>query len=146
MNKKGFGGIGQALLIVLCMNLVLWFGQIAVLEINPDSSNFFDVEGTLLDKYRGDNNTISGDLVDQLPSSESSVSVETGNIFTDLFTTIKNWFLDSTGLSYLFNVLSAPISFLKAIQVPPLFAYALGSLWYILTFFLFVAFMRGDSG
>lgn len=146
MNKKGIGSIGQALTIVMAINLMLWFGQIAVLSVNPDGVQFFNKEGSLINQYDAGNYTLSDDPLNQLPTSESSVSVTTGNIFTDLFTTVKNWFLDTTGLSYILNVLSAPMSFFKAIHLPPEFAYGLGAMWYGITLFLIIAFIRGDSG
>jgi len=136
----------QALTIILSINIILWFGQIAVLELNPDANNFFDKEGSLIDKYDTGNNTLDPDSANQLPSSDSSVSVTTGNIFTDAFSTVKNWFLDATGLSYLLNILGAPMSFLTALRLPPEFAFGFGAMWYGLTLFLIIAFIRGDSG
>jgi len=146
LNKKAAGSMTSALTIVLAINLMLWFGQIAILEINPDASNFFNPEGTLIDKFDAGNYTLDDDTINQLPSGESSVSVTTGNIFTDAWTGIKNWFLDSTGISYLLNVLSAPMSFLKAIGLPPEFSFGLGAMWYIICFLLLIGFIRGDRG
>ena len=147
MNRKGYGSLTQALTIVIAINMLLWFGQIAITSMNPSSTNFFNNTGTLLDKYDHGGYTIDPNAVDQLPSSESSVSVTTGNIFTDLFSTVKNWFLNSTGLSYILNVLSAPMSFLSAIVgLPKEFAFGIGAMWYGITLFLVIAFIRGDSG
>jgi len=146
INKKGAGSLTSALTIVLSINMLLWFGQIAVYELNPEGSTFFHNKDTLLDKYDAGNYTLDDNAVDQLPSSESSVSVTTGNIFSDLFTTVKNWFLDSTGFSYILNVLSAPMSFLRVINLPQQFAFGIGAMWYGITLFLVIAFIRGDSG
>jgi len=146
INKKGMGSIGSALVIVLAINIMLWFGQMAVLSVNPDGVNFFNPEGSLLNSFNKGNYSLSDDPLAQLPTSESSVSVTTGNIFTDLFSTVKNWFIGSTGLGYLLNVLSAPMSFLNALLLPKQFAFALGGLWYGVTFFLIIAFIRGDTG
>lgn len=140
------GTITQALTIVLAINLMLWFGQIAVTELNPSSTQFFNNEGSLINKYNAGNYTLDDDTINQLPSSESSVSVTTGNIFTDAWTSVKGWFLDSTGLSYILNVLSAPMSFLRAISLPQEFAFGLGAMWYAITLFLVIAFIRGDTG
>lgn len=146
MNKKGMGSIGQALVIVLSINIMLWFGQLAVLSVNPDGVQFFNNDGSLLNNFNNGNYSLNDDPLNQLPTGESSVSVTTGNIFTDLFSTVKNWFLDSTGLSFILNILSAPMSFLNAIRLPQEFAFALGGLWYGITLFLIIAFIRGDSG
>ena len=138
--------ISQALTIVLAINLLLWFGQIAVSELNPESSQFFDKEGSLVNNYDKGNYTLEENPINDLPDSESSVSVTTGNIFTDLFSTMKNWFLKTTGLSYILNILSAPMSFLRALHLPSEFAFGLGAMWYGLTLFLVIAFIRGDNG
>ena len=146
MNRKGAGSITQALTIVLAINLLLWFGQIAVHELNPEGNAFFNTAGSLINNYDAGNYTLEDDPLSQLPTGDSSVSVTTGNIFTDAWTTVKGWFLDSTGLSYILNVLSAPMSFLSALKLPTEFAFGLGAMWYAITLFLVIAFIRGDTG
>lgn len=134
----------QALVIVLAINAVLWLGQVAVLEVNPTGTTFFNADGTTLQSFDSGNYTLNDDdPATVLPSAESSVSPETGNIFTDAFTGIKNWFLESTGLNYVFSVLGAPYRFLKAAGLPSQFTFVLGSMWYGITLFLVIAFMFG---
>lgn len=134
----------EALAIVLSINAVLWLGQLAVLELNPAGPSFFDSQGSILSGFNAGNYTLDDtDPGSVLPDAESSVSPETGNIFTDAFTAIKGWFLDTTGLSYVFSVLGAPYRFLRAIGLPTEFTFILGSLWYGITLFLVIAFMVG---
>lgn len=139
-----------AFMIVISINACLWLGQVAMLDINPDATEYITCEGTALGTVEANNCQIQGsyyltdeDPTTRLPSSESSISPTTGNIFTDSFTAIKNWFLETTGLSYLVQVLSAPSNFLKAIGVPSEISFAFGGLWYLITLFLIIAFFTG---
>lgn len=138
-----------ALIVVMSINLMLFLGQAAVLNINPEGPHFFDCKGSMIGSL--DQNGCNGqsyvlndtDPANRLPSGVSSVSPETGNIFTDPFTTLKSWFLDTLGLRYLVQLLSAPMNFLSAIGLPNAFAFAVGALWYGITLFLIVAFLIG---
>ena len=138
-----------ALMIVMGINAMLFLGQMAVLDINPSGTTFYHCEDGSLAQFEADGCTGSNyvlnstDPASQLPSGVSSVSPETGNIFTDTFTTIKSWFLDTSGLSYLVSILSAPMTFLSALGLPQAFNFALGSLWYGVTLFLILAFLLG---
>lgn len=139
----------NALIIVLCINLMLFFGQIAVTAINPEGPQFFNCEGSLIGSVEQGGCTGSTYILDdtdpanRLPSGETSVSPETGNIFTDAFTAAKTWMLDSLGLSYVVNILSAPMNILEAIGLPQAFAFGVGAMWYLMTLFLLVAFLIG---
>lgn len=139
----------SALILVLAVNVVMFLGQAAILEINPEGSRFYNCEGSILATLDQGNCTAGTYVLDdtdpagRLPSGESSVSPETGNVFTDAFTAAKSWFLDSLGLSYLVAILAAPVSFLSAIGLPSAFSFAVGVLWYGVTLFLIVAFILG---
>ena len=142
-----------AFLVVMSINVMLFIGQAAMLDINPDGPQLYHCEGNLLGAFEATGCTTPGsyylnntDPTASLPSGETSVSPETGNIFTDAFTGIKSWFLKSTGLSYVGNILNAPYNVLSAILPGPEtqpFVFAIGSGWYALTFFLLVAFLFG---
>lgn len=140
--------VTMALMLVLAVNVFLYLGQAAILEINPDAPLFFNREGTVLQEF--DKNNGVGDPIldtesttDQLPSTEGSVSPTTGNFFTDMFSSIKNWFAKKTGISYLLAIVSAPYNILKTMHLPNSFVFAIGTLWYVLTLFLIVAFFWG---
>lgn len=134
----------SAVVTVLSLNLILWLGQVAVIELNPDASQFFNPEGTPLQRFDAGNYTLNDDdPASVLPVVESSISPETGNIFTDAFTGIKTWMLDVTGLNYVFSILGAPYHFLNAMSLPQAFVFGIGSLWYGISLFLLIAFMFG---
>lgn len=139
----------SALIVVLSINCILFLGQMAVLDISADAPNFYNCQGTIFGQLESsacassiyvlnDTNPSS-----RLPSGETSVSPETGNIFTDAFTSIKSFFINDLGLGYLVAILSAPSNFLKALGLPSAFTFAIGALWYGLTLFLLIAFFWG---
>lgn len=137
------GNNTTALVIVLSINVMLFLGQAAALSMNSDGVVFYNNEGTVLSDFDNGNYTIPNNPDDLLPSGESSVNPETGNIFTDTFSASRSWILETTGLSYLVNMLGAPAQFLYAIGLPAAFSWAVGALWYGVTLFVIVAFIIG---
>lgn len=139
-----------ALIIVLSINAMLFLGQAAALNIAADAPTFYNCQGTIFGQIeqQGCQNTSLYLLNDTnpssvLPSGESSVSPETGNIFTDAFTSIKSFFIDTLGLGYLVAIVSAPSNLLKGLGLPSEFSFAVGALWYLTTLFLVIAFFWG---
>lgn len=136
------GNISTALVIVLAINVMLFLGQAAVLGLNDGGTVYYDDSGDLISGFNN-NYTLPNNPDDLIPSAESSVNPETGNIFTDTFSASRSWILEATGLSYIINLLGAPANFLSSIGLPREFAWAIGSLWYGVTLFLIVAFILG---
>lgn len=132
-----------ALVIVMSINVMLFLGQAAALELNPDGTQYYNNEGTLLNSFRGGNYTLPNNPDELLPSGESSVNPETGNIFTDTFSATRSWLLETTGLGYLINLLGAPAQFLYSIGLPAAFSWAIGALWYGITLFILVSWIIG---
>jgi hypothetical protein len=137
------GNITTGLVIVLAINVMLFLGQAAATDLNPTGTNIYDGSGSLISDFEGGNYTMPSDPASFLPSGESSVNPETGNIFTDTFSTSRSWMLEKTGLSYLLNMLSAPAQFMYSIGLPAQFSWAIGSIWYAITLFLIAAFILG---
>lgn len=142
------GSLQTALIFVLFVNVFLWLSQVAVMELNPDSSGFYNPEGSLIAGFdsTGDLENPSLDkegIPANLPTGEGSVSPETGNFFTDLFASIKSWFISTPGISYIYGVVMAPYNMLSAMGVPEAFRFIIGGFWYGLTIFLIVAFFWG---
>jgi hypothetical protein len=135
--------VAMAVLVTLCINLMLFFSQIAIEELNP-SARVFDRSSTLLNAPDQGGGVIGEDAQNILPSSGSSVSATTGNIFTDTFTSIKGWLLDDFGGKYFVGFLFAVPNFLKAMGLPESFAFGLSSLWYGYTVVLVLLLLWGD--
>jgi len=139
-----------ALVIMLSLNAILILGQASVLGINEDASLIYHCNGTMLGELSTgcDDGTYilsDGESTTQLPSASSSVNAETGVSYTDSITTSRSWLLESTGLGYVVNLLSAPYNIIKSLGLPEIFAFAIGGLWYGVTLFLLVAFILGRN-
>jgi len=131
------------LILVLAIDMFLFMGQTAVLETNPSGNVFYGYEGTLAKQQDAGNYTLNESVINKLPSGEASVSAETGNIFTDLFTSIKSFFVETTGLGYLLAIVNAVPNFLKAINLPGTFVFLVGAFWHSMTLFMLISFFWG---
>lgn len=143
------GNLTINMVFVLTVNVLMFLGQIAVYNLNPESApNYYSNKGTVLenfDKNRGIGEPVldTDNAINELPSGEGSVSPTTGNFFTDTFSSIGSWFKQKTGLAYLFGIISAPYNMLKSMNLPNPYCYAIGTLWYGLTLFFVIAFFWG---
>ena len=144
------GNLTMALVFVLVLNVLMFLGQASVMNLNPEGTQFHNREGTMLESFNKgelDEDPVldTQSTTDSLPEAEGTISATTGNLFTDTFASITNWFAKKTGLAYLSGIVSAPYNMLKAMNLPNDFVYAMGTLWYGLTLFLIVAFFWGKE-
>jgi len=131
------------LLFVLLLNVLLFFVQLGMSHANPENSPIiFNYEDSVLSSYDGGNYTLNDFDGSELPTSQAQVDTE-GNFFTDTFSTIKNWLLDTTGLRYIISIVNSVPHFFSLI-FPLEIAYALGVLWHGFTVFLLVMFIKGS--
>ena len=154
-GKMGALGIGTALLIILCMDGFLFMGQMAVADITIEMGGggagnqtiFYHYENSFISKFDKGNYTISTNKsMDELLGTDASVDPETGNIFTDTFAKVKNWFTGiGAGIGIFLEVLGGPYRFVVMTGAPQWFSYTIGAIWYGLTIFLFVAFIAGRT-
>ena len=141
--------LGNILAIVLAVNALMFLGQVAVFELNPEGPQFYNCADNLLSSFEASNCTTGvyvladSNPAGQLPTQGSEISAGSGDIITDTFGAIVSWFTQSTGLKYLYNLLAAPSNFLKALGVPSAFSFAIGALWYGFTLLVIIAFILG---
>lgn len=139
-----------ALVFVLTVNALLFLAQASVMDLNPDGEGFYNAEGSLISNF-AENNDVNNPvlnkekIVNSLPEGEATISPETGNLFTDTFSSVKRWFTGLPGINYIYGIVMAPYNMLKAMNLPNAFAFAIGSLWYGVTLFLIVAFFWGKE-
>lgn len=136
-----------ALAIMLSINVFLFLGDYGVKEISGQSAGLINYQNDMIGQFNVGNSTnpmLSEEVTNKLPSGEGSISPETGNFFTDTFSSIKNWFVETTGLGYLLGIVNAVPNFLKRF-LDPVFAYAIGFFWHALTIFLIVNFIKGGE-
>jgi len=142
----------MAFMVVLSINVILFLGQYSATQINPDGATaYYNCKGSILNKITNSNEEckeVLDDpslLSDKLPSGAESVDVSNGNIFTDVFSTMIKWLLDLPIISTVMGVLSAPYNFLKAIGLPQVFVFAIGSLWYLGSLLIVIMFLKGSD-
>lgn len=138
-----------ALVVVLAINVILFMSQLSIGQMNPDT-NFYSCKGTIIGDFEASNCTGSDYKLDTEMATETdnypsnpTVLDSVGNFFTDIYNSVKSWFMDSLGAKYVINVLKAPYNFLALTGMPDSFVFILGTFWYIITFFLLIQEVRG---
>lgn len=137
--------------IFLCINCLMFIGQIAIHGVNPTGMTYMTCQGNIMGTLEANNCTTGeyilndGNSVNNLPSGGSTVDPETSLTYTDSFTGIKGFFLNTLGLSYVGMILSAPYNFVKALGLPSAFSFAIGSLWYAFSLFLLIGYLFGRN-
>ena len=142
------GNMTVATIIVVLLNVFMWFNALAMTSINPSGMVCYNVEGSIIGNvvqkdsngaYNG--STVNNDVLNQLPGSISTVSTGSTGLGTDLFSSILSFLKTIPGLNYLINVVSAPYNILKCTGLPNEFVVGLGSLWYIITFIILISYL-----
>ena len=132
-----------AFLVVICINAMLVLGQISAMTVNPGfAGTMIDCKNSPLGQYgncTGKGYTINTGAP-SLPTSSTSVDATTGNVFTDLYNTVKGFFSDTLGLKYVVAIVGAPASFLKGMNLDPDFANVLGGVWWLITTLLIIGY------
>lgn len=134
-----------AIIIMLVIDVLLFLSQSAVTHIAQEEGviapTFHQYQGSVLSQYDVGNYTLTNNVSRLLPSGQGEVVPNTGNFFTDIFSTAKNWFLDLTGVKYFIGVVNAVPNTIKNIGFEPEIAFAIGALWHILTFILIISWL-----
>ena len=132
--------------LMICFDVVFFLGQIAIDEINP-AVTFYNCDGKLLEGGAEGQNCSSLTVVDNprntLPDVTEPLQPTTENIFTDLFNSIKSFFVKQSGLGDIFRILAGPMTFLEVLGLPKAFTFAIGSAWMMISFFLVISFFWG---
>lgn len=139
------GNITTGLVIVLCVSVVLVLGGIVASDIAGTDKTILSCNSTMLNQFGSGCNNVyilnTTNAGSQLPGASPSVA-PTGNFVVDTYTSIMAWIGEKTGATYLYNVLSAPSTWLKNIGVPSIYADIIASIWYILCLFLLISWLR----
>jgi len=138
-----------ALIIVLTLNVMMFFAGQGIESLEGDNPflnkqmtlNTFN-SGNVTGEYEVP--TTAGVL---LPGGEgTSISPDTGLSFTDIFTSIKSWFVDTTGLGWVLSILEGPKVLLSMMMPGEALAgavWALTALWYGITLLIIVSYIWG---
>lgn len=139
------GNLTIATIFIGSLNILMWFCTIAMIDINPVGTFCYNTEGSLIASVTTTNlTTVNNDIINQLPSAEAAaVSTGSTNIFTDIFNNIINWFKSTPGVKYIYGVVAAPYNIIKCMGLPNEFVVGIGTLWYLVSFLIFIAFLWG---
>lgn len=132
-------------IVMLSINIGLGLYDSAITSYNPDFDSIINFNSSPASAYLSDKSLSGGlntDVSLALPDTADSVDVESGNIFTDTWKSVKNWF-GSFGI--ISDVLDQPRGFLVSIGVPLIYANSFGLLWYVMIVFLTVSALRGGG-
>jgi hypothetical protein len=125
-----------ALVFVLFVDVMFFFGQMTIDKTMPGTS-FYDTDDAVIMKYDSGNFTREEFTTDQLPNSQKGVST-IGETLTDTFSTVKQWFLDVTGLRYLDAFINAVPRYIDGMGAPVEAAFALGTVWHAMSVILLI--------
>lgn len=133
------------LVLIVCIDLLSFLGQAAITDINPDKVNFYTCEGGVLQSGSTNGNCTNQiqDPRENLPDATEPLLPTTENIFTDMFNSIKSFFVEKSGIGDVFLILIGPVRYLAPLGLPLAFTFALGAAWLIISFFVLISFFWG---
>ena len=146
------GNLTIATVFIVILNLLMWFSQVAVNNINPGGSVCYSLSGSIIENSAttsGNISTLNTNIIDQLPEAQTSaVSPGSSSVsFTDIFNSVLGFFKSvPSGLKYLYGIVSAPTNILKCLSLPNEIAVGLGVFWYAVSFMIVIIFIfRGND-
>lgn len=141
------GNLTTLTIFVVCLNVLMWFSSIAMIDANPAGTICYSYTGTIIDNSNiqssiGGNLSVTEDPSGILPETQNGVISSGGNnIFTDIFNNIVQWMKTTPGLKYLYGVVSAPYNILNCMGLPPQFVAGIGTLWYLVSGLVMVSYI-----
>lgn len=140
------GNLTIATIFIVTLNILMWFTSLSMINMNPTGTICYNLDGSVIDNsvtVSGNYSIVNNDAVGDLPEGQGSITAGTTNIFTDIFNSVISWFKTAPGLKYIYGVISAPYNILKCMNVPSHFVAGVGTLWYLVSFLVLIAFMWG---
>lgn len=140
------GNLTTATIFIVMVNILLWFSQLAILEMNPSGTMCYNVAGSVIDnsiKTYSNGTVLDNDVLNDLPEAQGAIAGDSTNIFTDIFNSVLGWFKTAPGLKYVYSVVAAPYNILKCMNLPDAFIAGIGTLWYLVSLLVLVAFLWG---
>lgn len=144
-NRKG-GNMEILTLFVVALNVLMWLSQVAMINLNPDAPTMYNSEGTIIGETineQGNRSVLQDDVLGDLPSSAGTVQTESSGFFTDIFNNILGWMKSAPGIRHIYGIVSAPYNVLNALGLPREAVVGIGSLWYLVSLTVVLAFLWG---
>ena len=106
----------KMLLYILCIDLLLFLGQTAVHNINPDPANatLGSFETRLISQYQSSPGSydLSSSNVSSLegsfPGAQEGIGESDATAFADIWNTIRSWIFEDTPLGIILQIFGAP--------------------------------------
>jgi hypothetical protein len=131
-----------AVAIMIILDVILFLTQTAVINVAAEEKVaypvFYTYKDSVLYSYDEGNYTLTNDISKDLPSAQGAVLPDSGSFFSDLFSSMKNWFLDFPGVKYVVSAITAVPNTLKMMGLPAEVSFALGAIWHVITFVLLI--------
>jgi hypothetical protein len=144
-NKKG-DNLTIATTFVVFLNILMWFCQVAMLNINPSGPTMYSEQGTIIGETisgAGNGSVVNNDIIADLPTSAGTVQTGDTGFFTDIFNNILGWMKSTPGIRHIYGIVSAPYNVLNALGLPREACVGLGALWYLVSLTIVLAFIWG---
>ena len=135
-----------ATIFMVILNVLMFLSQTTILNINPDGPSCYNAKGSLIGETmqsQGNMSVSDTDALGDLPGSQGTVTLGDATGFTDIFNNILGWFKSAPGIRYVYGVVSAPYNIFKCMGLPAEFVVAIGTLWYMVSLLILVAFLWG---
>lgn len=133
--------------IMVLLNVLMWFASLSMTSMNPSGTVCYHLEGSIIEQSvagSGNGTVLQNNIINDLPGSQGAVSTSgSNNIFTDIFNNILDWFKTAPGVKYIYGVIAAPYNILKCMDLPTEFTVGIGTLWYLVSLLILVAFLWG---
>lgn len=140
------GNLVIGTVFIVALNVLMFLTQQAMTNINPDGSVCYNVDGSVIGETmasQGNMSVSETSALSDLPGSAGTVMTGDTNVFTDIFNNILGWMKSAPGIKYVYGVVSAPYNILKCMNLPAEFVVGIGTLWYLVSLLVLVAFLWG---
>lgn len=145
------GNLTTALIIILSVSVMLVLGGIVASDIAKEDKTILSCQGTMLQTF-GANNCTGTYILNttnpkgKFPTTNLNTINPTGITGEEgIFASFGSWLADITGVSYLYNIVSAPSTFLKNIGLGQVYADLIATIWYGVTLFLLISWLKGQD-
>lgn len=140
------GNLVIATIFVVVLNVLMFLTQTAMINLNPSGSVCYNVAGSLIGETmqsQGNMSVSETEAINDLPGSQGTVTIGDAIGFTDIFNNILGWMKSAPGIRYVYGVVSAPYNIFKCMGLPSELIVAVGTLWYLVSLLILVAFLWG---
>lgn len=129
-------GAAFALLMILCIDVVFYMAQLSIEQVDG-TEKIMNYDQSFIKTYDAGGHTVKSYDSSELPTGASVVD-SLGNLFTDLFNTIKGWIGAMVGFVDAFPTV------LRWIGIPGELAFPIAAAWHGAAIVALVMFLRGD--